>query len=167
MKLWEMVIEGQLRKNILISKNQFGFMPGRSTTEAIHLSRRLIKLYMDKKKDFHLVFIDLEKACDKVSCEVMWECLEKKDVPMAYMKVTKDMYEGVKITVRTSASDIEYFSIDIGFHQSLALNQFLFTIVMDELTREIHDEVPWCMLFADDIVRIDETRYRLNNKLEK
>jgi len=32
MKLWERVIEGMLRKNILISENQFGFMPGRSTT---------------------------------------------------------------------------------------------------------------------------------------
>ena len=31
MKLWERVIERRLRKNILISENQFGFMPGRST----------------------------------------------------------------------------------------------------------------------------------------
>jgi len=32
---------------------------------------------------------------------------------------------------------------------------------------EIQDEVPWCMLFADDIVFIDETKDRLNDKLEK
>ena len=38
---------------------------------------------------------------------------------------------------------------------------------MDELTREIQDEVPWCMLFADDIVLIDETRGGLNEKLER
>ena len=47
MKLWERVIEGRLRKEISISENQFGFMPGRSTTEAIHLIRRLIKMYRD------------------------------------------------------------------------------------------------------------------------
>jgi len=40
-------------------------------------------------------------------------------------------------------------------------------IIMDELTREIQDEVTWCMLFADDIVLIDETRGELNEKLER
>ena len=39
-------------------------------------------------------------------------------------------------------------------------------IVMDELTRAIQDEIPWCMLFADYIVLIDETRVRVNAKLE-
>ncbi|XP_059294873.1 uncharacterized protein LOC132047917 [Lycium ferocissimum] len=33
---------------------------------------------------------------------------------------------------------------------------------MDCLTRQIQGEVPWCMLFADDIVLIDETRGGVN-----
>ena len=37
---------------------------------------------------------------------------------------------------------------------------------MDELTREIQDRVPWCMLFADDIVLVDEHREGVNRKLE-
>jgi len=76
------------------------------------------------------------------------------------------MYGGVKTSVRTSAGDSEYFPIDIGLHQSSTLSPFLFTTVMDELTREIQDEVPWFMLFVDDIVLIDETRDGLNDKLE-
>ncbi|GJX93538.1 hypothetical protein Tco_0348124, partial [Tanacetum coccineum] len=35
MKLWERVIERRLRRETKVSENQFGFMPGRSTTEAI------------------------------------------------------------------------------------------------------------------------------------
>jgi len=38
--------------------------------------------------------------------------------------------------------------------------------VIDELTRAIHDEIPWCMLFTDDIVLADETRAGVNVKLE-
>ncbi|KAM2015416.1 hypothetical protein COP2_047002 [Malus domestica] len=36
---------------------------------------------------------------------------------------------------------------------------------MDELTGHIQDDIPWCMLFADDIVLIDETQEGVNAKL--
>ncbi|VFQ61095.1 unnamed protein product [Cuscuta campestris] len=38
--------------------------------------------------------------------------------------------------------------------------------MMDILTLGVQGEVPWCMLFADDIVLIDDTRDGLNNKTE-
>ncbi|KAF3639640.1 Calcineurin B-like protein 3 [Capsicum annuum] len=51
-------------------------------------------------------------------------------------------------------------------HQGLTFSPFLFSLVMDILARRIQGEVPWCMLFADDVVLIDETRGRVNNMLE-
>ena len=47
-----------------------------------------------------------------------------------------------------------------------ALSPLLFTIVMDVLTRAIQDEIPWCMLFSDDIILVDETRAGVNAKLK-
>ena len=37
---------------------------------------------------------------------------------------------------------------------------------MDEVTRDIQGEIPWCMLFADDVVLVDEARVGVNGKLE-
>ena len=90
----------------------------------------------------------------------------KKGVLVEYTRVIRDMYEGVRTRVRTVIGDTEDFSIDIGLHQGSTLSHFLFTTVMDELTRGIQDEIPWCMLFADDIVLIDESREGVNTKLE-
>ena len=54
------VIERRLRKDVSISENQLGFMPGRLTIEAVYLVRMLMGLYRDRKVDLHMVFIDLE-----------------------------------------------------------------------------------------------------------
>ena len=37
---------------------------------------------------------------------------------------------------------------------------------MDEVTRDIQGDIPWCMLFADDVVLVDESRTGVNQKLE-
>ena len=66
MKLWGRVNEHQLKRMTSVSKNQFGFMPRRSTIEAVFLIRQLIERFREQKKDLHMVFIDLEKACNKV-----------------------------------------------------------------------------------------------------
>ena len=37
---------------------------------------------------------------------------------------------------------------------------------MDEVTRNIQGNIPWCMLFADDVVLVEESRAGVIRKLE-
>jgi len=83
--------------------------------------------------------------------------LIKKRVPIKYIDIIKDIYDGVVANVRTCGGITSDFFITIRLYQGSALSPFLFAIVMDELTRAIQDEILWCMLFADDIVLVDET----------
>uniref|UniRef100_A0A8I6WS22 Reverse transcriptase domain-containing protein n=1 Tax=Hordeum vulgare subsp. vulgare TaxID=112509 RepID=A0A8I6WS22_HORVV len=166
MKPWERVIEHHLRRLTSVTKNQFCFMPGRSTMEAIFLVRQLMERYREQKKDLHMVFIDLEKAYDKIPHNVMWWALDKHKVPIKYITLIKDMYDNVVTSVRTSDGDTDDFPIRIGLHQGSALSPYLFDLVMDEFTRDIQGDIPWCMLFADDVVLVDDSRTGVNRKLE-
>ena len=71
MELWERKIKRRLQKDISITENQLGFMPGTLTIEAIYLLRRLMGLYRDRKIDLHMVFIDLKKIYDRILREVL------------------------------------------------------------------------------------------------
>jgi hypothetical protein len=72
-KLWERVIEHRLRQMTSVTKKLFGFMPERSTTKAIFLLRQLMERYKEKKKDLHMMFIDLEKAYNKTGADAVYK----------------------------------------------------------------------------------------------
>jgi hypothetical protein len=165
MKLWERVIEHRLRGTTRISMNQFGFMLGRSTIEAIFLIRQVTKRFREQK-DLHMVFIDLEKAYDKIPRNVMWWALDKHKVRAKYVTLIKDMYNNAVTSVRTNDGNTDYFTIKIRLHQGSALIPYLFALVIDEVTRNIQGDIPWCILFVDDVVLVDKSRAGVNRKLE-
>ena len=77
MKLFEKVLEERLRKLIKVDGLQFGFHPGRSTTDEIFIMRQLQEKLSEKKKLYH-DFVDLEKAFNQVPRKVIkWELRRK------------------------------------------------------------------------------------------
>ncbi|KAI8571936.1 hypothetical protein RHMOL_Rhmol01G0159500 [Rhododendron molle] len=159
MKLWERVIEYRLRMVNMVSEKQFGFIPVKSTMEAIYLLRRMVEKHRANKKDLHMVFINLEMAYDRVPKNIIWWVLERKGVTKGYIEVIRDMYEGAATTIRSPVGEMSEFSITVELYQGSALSPYLFALVMDELTRNFQEDISWCMIFADDIVLVDETEF--------
>ncbi|XP_059059336.1 uncharacterized protein LOC131852650 [Achroia grisella] len=77
------------------------------------------------------------------------------------------MYIRSNTYVRSAVGASDKFSVAVGLHQGSALSPYLFLIVMDALTSDIQDEVPWYMLFADDIVLVGEDGLEVQSRLDR
>ena len=56
---------------------QFGFMPGKGTTDAIFVVCQVQEGFMDKKRPLFFALVDLEKAFDRVPRAVLeWSLRE-------------------------------------------------------------------------------------------
>ncbi|KAK3514351.1 hypothetical protein QTP70_015880 [Hemibagrus guttatus] len=141
MKLWERVVEARLRKGVEICEQQYGFMPRKSTTDAIFALRILMEKYRDGQRELHCVFVDLEKAYDRVPREELWYCMRKSGVAEKYVRVVQDMYERSRTVVRCAVGQTEEFKVEVGLHQGSALSPFLFAIVMDQLSEEVEENL--------------------------
>ena len=120
MKLWERVIEARTRKEVTIAEQQFGFMPGRSITNAIFCLRMLLEKWTEGQKAVHCAFINLEKAYDRIPKKELWECLRLAETSKCYIRIIKNIYDGATTTVRNAAGLTEDFKIGVGLHQDSA-----------------------------------------------
>src|SRR2546425_7436318 len=75
---------------------QFGFCPGKGTTDAIFIVRQVQEKLLGKRKELWMAFVDLEKAFDRVPREVLWWALTHVGVEEWMVNVIKSLYEGVR-----------------------------------------------------------------------
>jgi len=161
------VIEARLRREVRIDEMQFGFCPGRGTTDAIFIVRQLQEKYLAKKKDLWMAFVDLEKAFDRVPREVLWWALREVGVEEWLVKAIQAMYEGATTAVKRKVGESRGFKVKVGVHQGSVFSPLLFTIVLEALSRKFRDGLPYELLYADDLVLMAETEEQLMEKLSR
>ncbi|KAK3574795.1 hypothetical protein QTP86_018385 [Hemibagrus guttatus] len=67
--------------------------------------------YRDGQRELHCVFVDLEKAYDRVPREELWYCMRKSGVAEKYVRVVQDMYERSRTVVRCAVGQTEEFKV--------------------------------------------------------
>ncbi|GKA90837.1 retrovirus-related pol polyprotein LINE-1 [Tanacetum coccineum] len=58
------------------------------------------------------------------------------------------------------------FTLLEALWRRIVISPYLFALILDELSRRIQEDIPWCMIFADDIVLVSEMAEGLNDRLE-
>src|SRR5881296_64272 len=144
---------------------QFGFCPGKGTTDAIFIVRQVQEKFLGKQKEMWMAFVDLEKAFDRVPREVLWWALRHVGVEEWMVNVIKSLYEGVTTAVKRNGEESESFEVKVGVHQGSVLSPILFNIVMQAIADNFKKGLPWELLYADDLVLLAESRLELEERL--
>ncbi|XP_026681425.1 uncharacterized protein LOC113468591 [Diaphorina citri] len=83
------------------------------------LRQNMMEVHRDKPLVF--VFIDLEKAYDRVPREEIWKCMRAKGTPEKYVRIVRDMYEDVVTKVRSSVGVTEEIPVQQNKNSTVEL----------------------------------------------
>ena len=83
---------------------QFGFVPGKATTDTIFIGRQLQEKFITVWKPFYFAFIDLEKAFDCVPGKVLWWALKSVGVEEWAICLFQGMHANAPCRVRVNSS---------------------------------------------------------------
>ena len=150
MKGIKRVIEKIIRERISIDDMQFGFMPGRGTTDAIFILRQLQEKHLAKNKKLYFAFVDLEKAFDCVPRKVIWWAMRKLGIEEWIVRFVQAMYNNTKAELESITTTV----MNLSLYSELCPNVF-------------HTGTPWELLYADGLVISAETEEGLKMKLNK
>jgi len=126
-----------------------GFMPGKSTVDAILAVKQLVEKYGTVGKDLFVAFIYLKKDFDFVPGEIIWWGLRKKVMMEPEVRAVIEMCREAETAVQIEDKKTAWFEVRVGVHQGSVLSPLLFAIVMDAPTDQLNKDTRE-FLCADD-----------------
>ena len=102
------------------------------------------------------MFVDLKKALDRVPRKLIWWALRGKGVLEREIRAIIEIYNCVKTAVRMKDRRSEWFEVKIGVYQGSVSSPLLFAMALDEITKDIREEIPKEYLYADDLVLLGD-----------
>ena len=171
------IIMARMRKSLRpeISQLQFGFVPDKSTRNAIFTLSMLAERCIEMQKDLYLCFIDYSKAFDKVRHEKLFNILEHLDIDGKDLRVIRNLYWDQSAAVRIGGELSEYTLIKRGVRQGCVMSPDLFNIYSEMILRnlenypgvKINGENINNIRYADDTVLIaDSEAFGYNHRKE-
>ena len=143
-KVYTHILFSRVRRQLEphLSTYQFGFRPGRGTTEAIFTLRRLQEESHRSHAPLHAAYVDLSKAFDRVNHDALWETLLHRGVHPDLLARLKSLYSGATASARVGGASSAPFPLTTGVRQGCPLSPLLFNIYIDTVIRSLLARLP-------------------------
>lgn len=138
-KLYTAILANRLVKalEMIIRDHQTAFLPGRLIGDNIKLVQCVIDRYKDSEEEVAVLFLDQEKAYDRVSHTYMWECMRHIGLPRRFINRIKALYSGGTLVPYMNGHKGDEIRVYSGVRQGDPLSCILYDLVMEPLAMTI------------------------------
>ena len=165
---------------LVMAEEQFGFVPGKGTSEAIIALRIIIEqaVEMQHEEELWLLFIDYKKAFDTVYHPQLWKTLTEFGFPQHLIWLMSKLYEKAQGVIRINEDKTEPFKFGKGVRQGCIVSPVLFIVVGEYIMRLVAEKkeysqganiggrVVWNLRYADDTTLLATSREDLEAMAE-
>ena len=166
----------------ILRDNQAGFRHGRSCCEQIFVVRQLFERCKEfSSHPIFACFVDYKAAFDSVDRTILWEALALYGIPVKYVNLIKEGYDGFTAQVNVGGSLTDPFVVEGGVKQGDVPSPTLFNIMIDLVATLSYDSPESESLgmfissmegfltdreFADDNITVAESEEKLQKLID-
>ena len=122
--------------DLVLPESQCGFRRGCSTIDMIFVARQLQEKCCEQHQD--LAFVDLTKAFDAVSRDILWNILRKFGFPPTFIAILQQVHTGMCAQVIMAGSLYSRFPVEVGVKQGCVLAPIIFNLFQVAITLVSH-----------------------------
>ena len=164
-----------------IRPTQFGFRKSRSTTQPIHILRRLLEVHERQPSPFHVLFLDWSKAFDSVTFTAIHSAMSFMGISDHVIQVVMSLYQSPSFVVRDSQQVSSPKTQTKGLRQGCPLSPYLLSMVLAHVFHDVELKYEntygmlagvintpsplWDLEYADDTVLLSNSAEQLTRML--
>ena len=131
-----------------------------------------------KNRKLYVCFVDFSKCFDSINRDALFKILEQNGIDGKLLEAIKSIYKRVLARVKVDNNiATESFECPIGLKQGCLCSPKLFTIFMNELSKEMNKhgkhgiqltpgmQIIFHLLWADDVILASDTIVGLQNQI--
>ena len=123
----------------MISEFQFGYIPGRSTSDAITVLKSITEDSLHFEKPLYIMTMDIQKAFDSIEIDQLRLCLRSHLFPEGTINLITEYVTSCSLTVEYDSFVSDKFHQERGIPQGCSTSGIVFAIVLDTLLQFLNE----------------------------